>query len=86
MKLDVVGMAVTSGLVWGVLVMFLVGMANLAWPGYGEAFLEVVASVYPGYHADATFGQVIVGTFYGVVDGATGGAVIAWLYNRVSRS
>ncbi len=40
-----------------------------------------MASLYPGYTATASFGQVLVGTLYGVVDGAAAGAVFAWLYN-----
>ncbi|MCH6583105.1 MAG: hypothetical protein O7B27_00535 [Gammaproteobacteria bacterium] len=80
MKLDVKGMAITLGLVWGAAVL-VVGIANLIWPNYGQAFLELVASIYPGYTAGASVGQLIVGTLYGLVDGAVGGAVIAWLYN-----
>jgi len=80
MKLDVKGMAITLGLVWGVAVL-VVGIANLIWPNYGQGFLELVASIYPGYTAGASVGQLIVGTLYGLVDGAVGGAVIAWLYN-----
>ncbi len=82
MKLDVKALAITVALVWGVLAMFLTGLANLIWPGYGQAFLEVMASVYPGYRPGGGFGQVITGTLYGVVDGAIAGAVFAWLYNR----
>ncbi len=80
LKLDVKGMAITLGLVWGVAVL-VVGIANLIWPTYGQGFLELVASIYPGYTAGAGVGQLIVGTLYGLVDGAVGGAVIAWLYN-----
>jgi hypothetical protein len=62
----------------------LVGISNLVWPGYGSAFLQLVASIYPGYKASATFGQVVIGALYGLVDGAIGGAMFAWLYNWVS--
>lgn len=82
MKLSVKGMAIAFALLWGVLAMFLTGLANLIWPGYGKAFLDLMASVYPGYHATASLGDVIVGALYGVVDGAVGGALFAWLYNR----
>ncbi len=87
MKLDVKAMAFTIGLVWGA-AMLLTGVAYVISGGYAEAFLDVMASVYPGYHASSNFGDVIVGTLYGLVDGAVGGAVIAWLYNRfaVARS
>lgn len=81
MRLNVKAMAIAFGLTWGVLAIFLVGLANLIWSGYGEEFLRLAASIYPGYHATRSFGQVIVGTLYGFVDGAVGGAIFAWLYN-----
>ena len=83
MKLDVKAMALTVGLVWGA-AMLLAGVAYVILDGYAEAFLDVMASVYPGYHATSSFGDVIVGALYGLVDGAVGGAVIAWLYNRLA--
>jgi hypothetical protein len=82
MKLSIRGMAISLALIWGVLVMFGVGLANLIWPSYGQGFLEVMASLYPGYSGPAGFGQVVVGTLYGAVDAAIGGALFAWLYNR----
>jgi len=45
------------------------------------AFLEIASSIYPGYRGPSSFGQVIVGTLYGVVDGFVGGLIIGWLYN-----
>ena len=82
MKLDVKAMAIALGLAWGIAAMFLVGVVNLIVPPYGQGFLEAMASIYPGYTAEANFGQVILGTLYGLVDGAIGGAIFAWLYNR----
>lgn len=81
MKCSVKGLALTLALVWGILAMFLVGVANLIWPGYGKAFLDMAASVYPGYHATPNILDVMVGTLYGLLDGAICGAVIACLYN-----
>jgi hypothetical protein len=86
MKLDVKAMALTVGLVWGVVIMFLVGLGNLIFPGYGQPFLDVMASIYPGYKATASLWQVIVGAVYGFVDAAIGGAVFAWLYNRFAKA
>lgn len=60
---------------------FLLGLANLIFPSYGGAFLELGASIYPGYHGPGGFGSVIVVTLYAAVDGAIGGAILAWLYN-----
>lgn len=64
--------------------MFVVGLARLVSPDYGQAFTEVMASLYPGYTGAATFGQVIIGALYGALDGAIGGAVFGWLYNCCS--
>ena len=83
MKLDIKAVAITLGLVWGLLAMFLTGVVNLIWPPYGQAFLEVTASIYPGYTAAASFGQVMIGAGYGLVDGAIAGAILAWLYNLI---
>lgn len=71
--------ALAFGLIWGG-AMLAFGIANQMWPGYGLVFLDVVASIYPGY-TPGGFGSVIVGTLYGLVDGAIGGWIFAWLYN-----
>ena len=80
MKLSIKAVSLTVAIFWGGSIL-LVGLANLIWPGYGVAFLEVVASIYPGYHASPSLGGVIVGTLYGLVDGFIGGLIVAWLYN-----
>ncbi len=82
MRLSVRSMALAGGVMWGVLCMFLVGLGNMMWPGYGQGLLDLAASLYPGYEATPSFGQVLIGTFYGLLDGAIGGAIFAWLYNR----
>jgi len=82
MHLNPKGLGITLGVVWGAGV-FCVAVAHLIWPGYGGAFLDFIASIYPGYHVGG-FGQAIVGTAYGALDGGVGGAVIAWLYNVAS--
>jgi hypothetical protein len=64
--------------------LLLMGILNLIFPAYGVAFLELMASVYPGYHGPAGFGSVIVATLYAIVDGAVCGAIFAWLYNLVA--
>jgi len=84
MRLNVVAFALTAGLIWGG-AMLVVGWANLAWPGYGQAFLDVVASLYPGYHPGSGMGSVVTGTLYALVDGTIGGVVFAWLYNLLGR-
>ena len=84
MKFSIKGLALASGILWG-FAMLGMGLANLIWSGYGQQFLQTVASVYPGYHATRSIAEVIVGTVYGVVDGLIGGAVFAWLYNQFAK-
>jgi hypothetical protein len=80
MKLNVKALALTVGILWALAVL-LVGAANLIWSGYGGAFLQLIASIYPGYHAAGCPGDLIVGTLYALVDGTIGGLVFGWLYN-----
>jgi hypothetical protein len=85
MKLSVKGLATAIAILTGGCLLF-VGLFELAFPGYGGAFLDLVASIYPGYHGPDGIGSVIVVTLYGLVDGAIGGAVMAWLYNWATRT
>ncbi len=79
MRLDTKATAITGGLVWSS-VMLLTGVMNLVWAGYGEQLLQVMASLYPGFHA-GSFGQVLLGTCYGFFDGAILGLLVALAYN-----
>lgn len=83
MKLNVKALAIASAIIWAGGV-FIVGIANLISPEYGNAFLELIASIYPGYAACGTFGDVIVGTLYALLDAAIGGFIFGWLYNLIA--
>ena len=83
MKLSIRSLVVTVVIIWGGAV-FLCGVANTIWPNYASALLQVLDSIYPGYHATGTFGSVIVATLYAVVDGAICAALFGWLYNRLA--
>lgn len=83
MRFNITALAITTGLFWGAAIL-LISLANLIWPEYGVALLDVAASVYPGYEAGTGIGSVIVGTLYALVDGAVAGAIFAWLYNFVA--
>jgi len=80
MRLDAKAMAISFGILWGACVL-LVGIANLIWPSYGQALLQLCASIYPGYHPSTGVGSVVVGAIYALVDGFIGGAIFGWLYN-----
>jgi hypothetical protein len=81
MKLNLRALSIACGILTGAAIL-IVGIANIAWNGYGIKFLEIMASVYPGYDASGSIGDMIVGTLYGVVDGLVFGWVFGWLYNR----
>ena len=82
MRLSVRSMALAGGVMWGVMCMLVVGLGNMLWPGFGQGLLDLAASIYPGYDAAPNIGQVLLVTLYGLLDGAIGGAIFAWLYNR----
>ena len=84
MRINVIALSITAALFWGAAI-FIVATANMIWPGYGAAFLDLAASIYPGYAPGPGFGSIITGTLYGLVDGAIAGAVFGWLYNFISR-
>ncbi len=83
MKLSVKAMALTSGMAWGG-AMLVCGLLNLASRSYARPFLGMMSSVYPGFHNSRTLADVLVGAGYGFVDGATGGALIAAVYNQLT--
>ena len=83
MRFNVTALTLTVGLFWGA-AFLIVASANLIWPGYGRAFLDLAASIYPGYRPGSGVGSVITGTLYGLVDGAIAGAVFGWLYNLLA--
>jgi hypothetical protein len=80
MRLNLKAITLTSGIIWA-LAILLTGIMNIIRTGYGDAFLKVMASLYPGFKADGSFGDVIVGTSYALVDGAACGFIFGWVYN-----
>ncbi len=83
MKLSIKALALAAGILWGGAILF-VSVIQMMSPDYGVQFLNLVASVYPGYQAGAGAGSVVTGTLYGFADGAIGGAIFAWLYNVIA--
>ena len=80
MKFALVPLMMTCAILWGAGVL-LCGLANMQWPSYGQNFLELLDSVYPGYQAGEGIGSVIIATLYAMLDGAVGGLIFGWLYN-----
>ncbi len=84
-KINVGALSLTMSLVWGGAVLF-VGICNFVWPGYGQTFLQMIDSVYPGYHAVPSLPQTLIGSCYALLDGALAGFLIAVLYNLFAGS
>ncbi len=80
MRLSTKALAIVSAALWGGC-MFFVGLAHLVFPAYGAEFLRAMSSVYPGYNAAPTLSSLLIGTIWGIADGAAGGYVAAWLYD-----
>jgi hypothetical protein len=88
MRLSVRGLALAAGLLWGGSIL---GVGLLAaWWGvregsyYGQDFLLMVASLYPGFRGVPEYGDALTGGAYGLLDGLIAGALFAWLYNLVA--
>lgn len=82
MRLSVKGLAIAGATVFGGSV-FLIAVGNMMLGGYGDALLEVAASIYPGYHGPGGIGSAIVVGLYAALDGAVAGALIALVHNAV---
>ena len=86
MLLNIRALAVAGAVLHGALGL-IIGMVNLVFPPYGDALLEVWASIYSvvGYDGPDGFVSVILLTLYTMIDGAIAGGILAWLYNLVAR-
>ncbi|NNE34078.1 MAG: bacteriophage holin [Rhodothermales bacterium] len=79
-RLNVVAFSVTCGLFWG-LGLFLITWWIIFFDGAtGEPTL--IGRVYRGYSISAL--GSLAGLAWGLVDGLVGGAIFAWLYNRLT--
>ena len=85
MRLSIKSLAIACAVLWGGGILF-VGLVNLASPSYGTVFLQWTSSIYPGFHNSRTFIDVLVGTGYGLVDGAVGGLLFGWIYNAFCKA
>ena len=88
MKLCVRSMAITCAILLGGTMLLVGGVASARGPHdgghFGSDFMLVMASIYPGYAGTAGWGQVVIGTLYGALDGAVAGFLLAWIYNRLA--
>ena len=82
MKLNIMAFALTCGIVWGLGLFFLTWWIIAFDGATGEPTL--IGSLYRGYTI-SPIGSVI-GLIWAFFDGLIGGAVFAWLYNKLADS
>jgi len=70
-----------AGILWG-LCLSVITLISVG-TGYGTEFLNMIASIYPGYGI-SLLGSVI-GLVYGFIDGFIGLYIFAWLYNWLGK-
>ena len=81
MGLSLKAITLSAAVLWGLAMLF-VGLIHMADPAYGGEFLRMMSSVYPGADTTPTLGRVLLGTLYGLVDGAVAG----WLFGLFYRA
>jgi len=79
MRYSLRAIAFSSAVLWGFAMLF-VGLIHMAAPSYGGEFLRMMSSVYPGADTAPNLGRVLLGTIYGLVDGAIAGYIFGLLY------
>jgi len=80
MKLNVKALALTSGILWGGAVWF--ATLWLLFRGYDGSLIRQLDHFYLGYSFSVV--GAFVGLVWGFIDGAIGGALFAWLYNKIA--
>ena len=79
-KLSVPALGVGIGAMWGVSVLFCGLTAMFGW---GAGIVAALSSLYVGYAASVP--GALIGAVWAFADGFIGGAIIAWVYNRVAQ-
>jgi hypothetical protein len=79
-NLKPLALGVAIGVLWAVYMFILAIMAMFGW---GNAMVDIVASLYIGYGASIV--GAVVGAVWGFVDGFILGFAVAWIYNLVAK-
>lgn len=82
MRFNVKALALTSGIIWGLLLFCVTWWIILFEGASGDK--TFIAYVYRGYSISAV--GSLVGLLWGFADGLVIGAIFGWLYNRFAGS
>lgn len=82
MKWETKRVAITGGIIWAV-ALFVVTLISVYTGGYAKAFLEDIASIYPGYSISLV--GSVVGLIYGFFDVFVGVYIFVWIYKKLGK-
>ena len=74
--------AIAGGVMWA-LCLFVTTLASVYMGGFAKAFLDGIASIYPGYSISVV--GSFIGLVYGFVDVFIGVYIFAWIYKMVGK-
>ncbi|GBD88151.1 hypothetical protein BMS3Abin03_02086 [bacterium BMS3Abin03] len=80
MKLNIKAFGLTCGILWGLTILIITLWILII--GSQGRILSKLSTFYFGYSISA--GGAIIGLIWGFVDGLIGGAIFAWLYNKLT--
>lgn len=81
MKLSIKALALSMGILWSVCLFLWTLLNALTDVQWGVGMLQLLVGMYPWY--EITVPGAFVGLIAGFIDGAVGGALLAWLYNKL---
>ena len=78
-RLDIKVCGLMAGCIWSAGI-FILGFMTMAWWEAGDRIVKLFSTVYIGYRANLL--GCLIGAFWGFIDGAITGVLIAWIYNK----
>ncbi len=80
-RINIIALTATLGIIWGCGVFVLGLMATYL--NWGNSLVTAISSLYLGYNT--TLIGSLIGGIWALIDGASAGAVIAFVYNYISK-
>lgn len=82
MKWETKRVAITGGIIWAA-ALFITTLVSVFTGGYGKAFLDSIASIYPGYSISVV--GSIIALIYGFLDVFVGVYIFMWVYQKLGK-
>ena len=82
MKWNTKRFALAGGIMWA-LCLFVTTLVSVFTGGFAKAFLDGIASIYPGY--SISLAGSVIGLIYGFLDVFVGVYIFAWIYKMLGK-